>query len=337
MENLENKKLKKGKTDKKSIKGITLIALIITIIVLLILAGVTIATLTGENGILIRAAETEEKTEQATEEEQKTLLEYEYELAKIQGKIDATETFGEYSMEKEINEKYGVDIKIGDTVNYKAENDYDGTWKLLGIEDGKILLMSSKPVTAVTLYGKDGYLNGVDKLDEACAEYGKGEGAECARSLRVEDINRISGYNPEKTGDGKRYGSGTIGEYGNKVKFERTIDGVRYEPEVGTAGIINGEFFTDKGETLGWSSLCLESTAYKYTLGTCENIKNPNYSDIRWDNLMESYPNETVWLGNSNCCLSTLEGENPFVIYGFRVFYPKHVEWRGTSGFLDVA
>lgn len=33
-------------------KGITLIALVITIIVLLILAGVSIATLTGENGIL---------------------------------------------------------------------------------------------------------------------------------------------------------------------------------------------------------------------------------------------------------------------------------------------
>ncbi len=33
-------------------KGITLIALVITIIVLLILAAVSIATLTGENGIL---------------------------------------------------------------------------------------------------------------------------------------------------------------------------------------------------------------------------------------------------------------------------------------------
>ena len=35
---------------KKNTKGITLIALIITIIILLILAGVTISTLTGENG-----------------------------------------------------------------------------------------------------------------------------------------------------------------------------------------------------------------------------------------------------------------------------------------------
>lgn len=32
--------------------GITLIALVITIIILLILAGISIATLTGENGIL---------------------------------------------------------------------------------------------------------------------------------------------------------------------------------------------------------------------------------------------------------------------------------------------
>ena len=39
----------------KSQKGITLIALVITIIVLLILAGVTIAMLTGENGILNKA------------------------------------------------------------------------------------------------------------------------------------------------------------------------------------------------------------------------------------------------------------------------------------------
>ena len=46
-------------------KGITLIALVITIIVLLILAGVTIATLTGENGILTKAGKAKEKNVQA--------------------------------------------------------------------------------------------------------------------------------------------------------------------------------------------------------------------------------------------------------------------------------
>ena len=43
------------KNHVKGKKGITLIALVITIIVLLILAGVTIATLTGDNGILKQA------------------------------------------------------------------------------------------------------------------------------------------------------------------------------------------------------------------------------------------------------------------------------------------
>lgn len=50
-------------------KGITLIALVITIIVLLILAGITIATLTGQNGILTRAAESKKNTEKAQVEE----------------------------------------------------------------------------------------------------------------------------------------------------------------------------------------------------------------------------------------------------------------------------
>ena len=41
----------------KNNKGITLIALVVTIIVLLILAGVSIAMLSGQNGILNRASE----------------------------------------------------------------------------------------------------------------------------------------------------------------------------------------------------------------------------------------------------------------------------------------
>lgn len=46
----------------KNKRGITLIALVITIIVLLILAGVTIATLMGDNGILTKATSSKTKT-----------------------------------------------------------------------------------------------------------------------------------------------------------------------------------------------------------------------------------------------------------------------------------
>lgn len=53
----------------KEQKGVTLIALVITIIVLLILAGVSIAFLTGENGILNKStkAAAEQKVAEAKE------------------------------------------------------------------------------------------------------------------------------------------------------------------------------------------------------------------------------------------------------------------------------
>ena len=50
-------------------KGITLIALVITIIVLLILAGVSIAMLTGSNGILTQATTARDETVQGEVEE----------------------------------------------------------------------------------------------------------------------------------------------------------------------------------------------------------------------------------------------------------------------------
>ena len=53
----------------KTNKGITLIALVITIIVLLILAGVTIAMLTGDNGILTKANNSKNETAKATAKE----------------------------------------------------------------------------------------------------------------------------------------------------------------------------------------------------------------------------------------------------------------------------
>ena len=57
----------KNKIKQKN--GITLIALVITIIVLLILAGVSIAMLTGQNGILTQANNAKNETEQANAKE----------------------------------------------------------------------------------------------------------------------------------------------------------------------------------------------------------------------------------------------------------------------------
>ena len=69
MKNKENKRKRKNNLKTKRNKGITLIALVITIIVLLILAAVSIATLTGQNGILTQANNAKEETRGATVEE----------------------------------------------------------------------------------------------------------------------------------------------------------------------------------------------------------------------------------------------------------------------------
>jgi type II secretory pathway pseudopilin PulG len=81
---------KGGNLNKKKTKrqnGITLVALVVTIIILLILATISIQSLTN-TGLFKKAQEAKEKTQNATENQAKTLNEYEDELNKyISGTI----------------------------------------------------------------------------------------------------------------------------------------------------------------------------------------------------------------------------------------------------------
>ena len=65
----------------KEMKGITLVALVVTIVVLLILAGVSINTVLGEDGIIKKAKEAAEATKRASAEEEMNRLVLEYQLA----------------------------------------------------------------------------------------------------------------------------------------------------------------------------------------------------------------------------------------------------------------
>ncbi len=71
----------------KKNNGITLIALVITIIVLLILAGVAIAMLSGENGILKKAADAKMKTEEAQTNETEDLTDLEILMEESTGNL----------------------------------------------------------------------------------------------------------------------------------------------------------------------------------------------------------------------------------------------------------
>ena len=69
----------------KGYSGITLIALVITVIVLLILAGVTIASLGGQNGILTNATKAKEETRYGNVKEAVDLWKSEENMAKYTG------------------------------------------------------------------------------------------------------------------------------------------------------------------------------------------------------------------------------------------------------------
>ena len=111
-------------------KGITLIALVITIIVLLILAGITIAALSGENGILTRAKEARDKAEIAVIEEQ-------IELAKMSS-LDDNGEIVKQTLKIELGKIDGID-NIIDKVN-GVQVEYKGKSQFIQTGNGKIEL-----------------------------------------------------------------------------------------------------------------------------------------------------------------------------------------------------
>ena len=123
-------KIKKSKHIKlkNSSKGITLIALVITIIVLLILAAVSIATLTGENGILTKANDAKDQTNEANVVEQAKTDIFAYQVDNQNGKITGEQlktVLDKYF--KEVPDAKDLEEKLKDP-NYslKARDGYGG-------------------------------------------------------------------------------------------------------------------------------------------------------------------------------------------------------------------
>ena len=338
----------------KTSNGITLIALVITIIVLLILAGVTIATLTGDNGILGKA-----KTAKTTNDEEKAKEQIKIAIMGSYGKDgelnydDLTKNLGQIGIKDLPNEASyplevtldgvsatieangevnfttsggytqtgdtitstdGKTMKVGDYVDYdptlganasdltytstadktgtNSDQEFNATtyksagygWRVLGVKNGKIRLISEEFIgsgtytdssrTYYNLKGQKGYINGIEELNKISGIFGHGKGAEKATSITVEDINGITGYNPETA----KYGKGNFWEYGNKVTYTRgegstlsfsATNGRTWSGTIDTFNYYDKTNKTFKALTSG--STEITSTTYDYeptTLGT---------------------------------------------------------------------
>ena len=180
----------------KSDNGVTLMVLVITIAVLLILAGVTISNVFSDEGLWDKSNEFAETANATIEENSELVNNMINELDEIMNPWVQNKTVVTKKM-KSGTKTYNV----GDDYTYDCGVEgYTGGWKVLGAEKGKLLIMSTVDVGNLPLGGMngtdslypDGYINGIEKLNEMCASYGKN-----ARSITVEDINRVTGYTPE--------------------------------------------------------------------------------------------------------------------------------------------
>ena len=194
--------------------------------------------------------------------------------------------------------KGDITVKVGDIVTYNVGEEKSTTvdkdksgyssdqtfkteknlgWRVLGISaKGEIELISDNP-TSSTLYlgGETGYINAEDILNNMCNElYGKGEHATGARSLNIEDINKLGNYDPttyEGYGDIYTYRFPTSGDYmqckktkadGTLVKDWTNITNRSYQtfrmPGAKKEETISANNRSDKG-------ISVKSTEYSYS------------------------------------------------------------------------
>ena len=136
------KKIKFLNNKNENVRGITLIALVITIIVLLILAGVSIAMLTGENGVLTKANESKDETKISEEKEQ-------INLSYSSGMLDSE---GEYvdakNMEDELKELSGLD-------GIKVTDNGDGSLTVYFPDTGHYYLVSNGSIKEIEIYDEE--------------------------------------------------------------------------------------------------------------------------------------------------------------------------------------
>ena len=229
----------------KQNKGITLIALIITIVVLLILAVVAINSIRND-GIISHAGNVANRYNEAVENEQQHLQNYLDYLDNANGSSKWTQTGTSVTNGK-------VTLEVGTTVTgyTSPEGTTDPGWAVLGAENGKLLLVSEEGVATgmesndeamVYLFDTDnnGKADAIDLLNSECASYLNPDLADNARSITVEDINRVTGYNPKNVGvydpgqigEGTPYGSGTIEQYNNVVTYTLLEGDSGAEPEI---------------------------------------------------------------------------------------------------------
>lgn len=229
--------------------------------------------------------------------------------------------------------------KTGDTIDqiFKIENNEKQKliWKVLGTDnEGNILIMPTQNITdasgntqKLTLANIQGMKNGEEILNSICGIYGHGKGAKSARSIKVEDIDKLTGF------DKTTYNKKSIDGYGQTVTYTKneessvdiTWNGNKFNKDFLIFLKPDGNFLENKGD-----SVTIENTFYNYRLLEYKTkIGNDAYDLITKDTDDITDPNFIIgnhyWLGNS--WIQTLPNYN--IYYG--MFSLSNSEISGDS------
>ena len=139
------------KNFKRQNKAITLVSLVITIIILLILAGITIATLTGDNGLFVRAQRAKIKSQLASAKEEVSLAI----AAKISENYDNIDSITPKMVVDEINKKQGNSVYAENESSFQTNivypsNSHGIKEKIIVTVNKKLEIVEVKTDTGIT-------------------------------------------------------------------------------------------------------------------------------------------------------------------------------------------
>ena len=144
--------------------GITLIALVITIIVLLILAGISIATLTGDNGVLNKASDSKIVNALGTAKDEINLKAQEA-MSDYYESIYVSNESSEFNNAGLVNE---IMQKLKTNFDGKESNDY--IISAGGISEGATIVVQSKAQPSLRIVGtiqENGTISWTDKFQKS--------------------------------------------------------------------------------------------------------------------------------------------------------------------------
>ena len=275
----------------KEMKGITLVALVITIVVLLILAGVSINTVLGDDGIIKKAKEAAEATKRASAEEDMNRLVLEYQLAS-----------NDETLESFLQEKVTEGRIDGVTDNG------DGTITITKKVEGKDYTITVKKPVAPTPSVKVGAIRVVSDSTGAGSSLGEASTRK-GTTLYIMIESTISGgtttVSPEVP-----YAVTENGTY--KFTVTGTVNGTTYTKEVSvTVNQFKNSILEDINIKIGDSVNYTYDSAGSYSLsstysGYSSNQTIAQTTGLTWKVLNVDKENDTVDIISTNPTSSTV-------------------------------